>query len=51
MTYTIYAITKIIEQTQVEASSKKEALSKVLNSPENYDWNECGELEVEYEAN
>lgn len=50
MLYTIYAITKIIEETQIEASSKEKALSKAANSPAEYNWSECGELEVDYEA-
>lgn len=49
MIYTIYAITKITEETQVEASSEEEAMAKVLNNPDDYGWKECGELEVEYE--
>lgn len=50
MLYTIYAITKIIEETQIEASSKKEALRRADSNPEDYTWKECGELEVDYEA-
>ena len=49
MLYTIYAVTKITEETQVEASSEEEAMDKALNNPDDYEWKECGELEVEYE--
>lgn len=50
MLYTIYAITKITEEARIEASSKEEALSKAVNSPDDYSWFECAEVEVEYEA-
>ena len=48
--FTVYCITKITEEAEIEAESLEEAISLAEQNPSDYDWSECGELENEYEG-
>jgi hypothetical protein len=46
----VYCTTKSTEVAIINASSEAEALLLAQNNPDEYDWNECGELENDYEV-
>ena len=48
--FTVYCITKITEEAEIEAESLEEAIALAEQNPSDYDWSECGELENEYEG-
>lgn len=49
--FKVYAMTTTTEEAEVLARTEEEALKLANDNPDDYSWNECGELETTYECN
>ena len=47
--YTVICNLTMFESAEIEAESIEEAIRLATENPDDYDWNNCGECQVEYE--